>query len=210
MPKLSLEQRVFLIKHFYQKGQNPNRTVLDQFQIKFLFRPSEKAMTNLVEKFETLYTIEDRKRTRQRPATGEETQELVLASVAEDPHRSIRQHAQNVGISPRSVGRILSQNKYHPYKMQVLQELNEDDPDRRMQFCQEMMDRANENELFIRSICFSDEATCFLNGEVNRHNFRYWSDENPNWMEGTKAQGKDKVNHPLISLSQHFSSCGPA
>ena len=63
MPKLTLEQRVFLIKYFYQKGQNPNRIVLDQFEQKFAFRPSEKAMTSLVEKFEPDYTIEHKTRT---------------------------------------------------------------------------------------------------------------------------------------------------
>jgi hypothetical protein len=198
MPKLTPEQRVFLIKHFYQKGPNPNRVVLDLFQAKFLYRPSEKAMTNLVEKFETEYTIEDRKRTKQHPATSEANQELVLASVAEDPNISIRKQAQIVGISASSVGRILKLHKFHPYKMQVHQKLNEDDPDRRMQFCQDMMDRANENEYFIRSICFSDEATCFLNGEVNRQTFRYWSQENPHWMEGIKAQGLDKVSSRKI------------
>jgi hypothetical protein len=71
--------------------------------------------------------------------------------------------------------------------------MNEDDPDRRMQFCREMQDRANTDEYFIRNICFSDEATCFINGELNRHNMRYWSAENPNWMEGIRAQGEAKV-----------------
>ena len=193
MPKLTPEQRVFLIKNFYQKGQNPNRVVLDLFQQKFLFRTSEKAMTNLVEKFETDYTIEDKKPTRTHPATNAANQELVLATAANDPHSSIRKTAQQVGISPSSVAKILKLHKFHPYKIQVLQKLNEDDPDRRMEFCQRMMDRANENEYFIRSICFSDEATFFINGEVNRHNMRYWSQENPNWFEGIKAQGLDKV-----------------
>jgi hypothetical protein len=194
MPKLTPEHRVFLIKHFYAKGPNPNRVVLDQFQGRFLFRPSEKALTNLVKKFETEHTLEDRKRKRSRPATNEDTQELVLASVAQDPHLSIKKHAQAVGISQSSVAKILKQHKFHPYKIQVLQKLNDDDPDRRMEFCQEMVNRANADEFFIRSICFSDEATFFLNGEVNRHNMRYWSQDNPHWMEGIKAQGMEKVS----------------
>lgn len=34
---------------------------------------------------------------------------------------------------------------------------------------------------YLQSIWFSDEATFFVSGEVNRHNFRYWAPENPNW-----------------------------
>ena len=199
MPQLTPEQKVFLIKIFYGKGQNPNRVVLDQFETKFLFRPSEKTLTNLIEKFETNFTIESKTRSRSHPATNEANQELVLAEVAVDPHTSIRKISQNTGISQTSVGRILKLHKFHPYRIQILQKLNEDDPDRRIEFCEEMMNRANADENFISSICFSDEATFFLNGEVNRHNMRYWSEENPYWMEGIKAQGLDKVHFILFT-----------
>ncbi|KAJ4434512.1 hypothetical protein ANN_23074 [Periplaneta americana] len=58
------------------------------------------------------------------------------------------------------------------------QQLSEDDPDRRMQFCELMMERINNNPTFLRQIIFSDEATFCLTGFVNRHNCRYWSDIN--------------------------------
>ena len=133
------------------------------------------------------------------PATNEAKQERVLAAMANDPHSSIQKTAPEVGISPSSVSKILKLHQFHPYKIQILQKLNEDDPDRRVEFCQKMMDNANQNENLIRSICFSDEATFFVNGEVNRHNMRYWSQQNPNWFDGIKAQGLDKVKICQIS-----------
>jgi hypothetical protein len=38
-----------------------------------------------------------------------------------------------------------------------------------------------ENPELLRNLFFSDEAHFYLNGEVNRQDFRYWSDENPHW-----------------------------
>jgi len=185
--------RVFLIQRFYQKGTNSENYVLDQFEAAFLVRPSLTALRNLIDKFENEYTIQDLPRTRPHTATSEDNQELVLASVAANPHMSLNKIAQEVQISPRSVGRILRQNRFHPYKVQILHKLNDDDPDRRLQFCEEMISRIDANPDFIRNICFSDEATFFVNGEVNRHNMRFWSQENPFWIEPIKAQGMQKV-----------------
>lgn len=60
-----------------------------------------------------------------------------------------------------------------------LHELNEDDADRRMPFCEIMMDVTNNNPNFAKKLLFSDEATFYLNGFVNRHSCHYSSSENP-------------------------------
>ena len=31
-----------------------------------------------------------------------------------------------------------------------------------------------------------------MNGEMNRHKFRYWAKENPHWMEDIKCQESEK------------------
>ncbi|KYQ60591.1 hypothetical protein ALC60_00351 [Trachymyrmex zeteki] len=33
-----------------------------------------------------------------------------------------------------------------------------------------------------------------LTGNVNRHNFKYWNDENPHWMYKAHIQNQQKVN----------------
>jgi len=71
------------------------------------------------------------------------------------------------------VCKILKQNKFHPYKIHLLQELNEDDFDRCLEFCELMMEKIDAEPDFVYNIVFSDEAMFQFNGNVNRHNCRF-------------------------------------
>ncbi|CAH2013085.1 unnamed protein product, partial [Acanthoscelides obtectus] len=74
-------------------------------------------------------------------------------------------------------------HSFHPYKVHLVRELNEDDFDRRLQFCEDMI-----------NTCFSDECSFLLNGVVNRHNCRYWSDSNPRIYHEVHTQQSQKLN----------------
>lgn len=71
-------------------------------------------------------------------------------------------------VSKFAVLKLLKKEKYHPYKIQLVQELNDDDPDRRLQFCETIMNLHHANERFHHQIVFSDEATFCINGTVGR------------------------------------------
>ncbi|EFN80150.1 hypothetical protein EAI_04514, partial [Harpegnathos saltator] len=86
------------------------------------------------------------------------------------------------------IHRILVKEKWHPFKIKITQELSEGDFDRRNEFCDEMMCQYDDNNNFFDHIIFSDEASFELNGVVNQHNCRYWSDENPYWMRSIRMQ----------------------
>ncbi|PNF20022.1 hypothetical protein B7P43_G05942 [Cryptotermes secundus] len=47
-----------------------------------------------------------------------------------------------------------------------------------MEFCDSMLEMM-EDETFISLLIFSDEATFYLSGRVNRHNVRIWGTEHP-------------------------------
>ncbi|KAJ8948366.1 hypothetical protein NQ318_019351 [Aromia moschata] len=74
--------------------------------------------------------------------------------------------------------------------MQAVQELLEDDPDRRVEFCDLLI------LVLIKTkwIVFSDDATFTLNGHVNCQYFRYWAEENPHWMRELHTQRPQKTN----------------
>ncbi|PSN57112.1 hypothetical protein C0J52_01298 [Blattella germanica] len=86
-----------------------------------------------------------------------------------------------VGMSRESVRRILRLDlKFHPYKLQMVQELKENDYQLRLGFCQEMITKINNDDEFLNKLWMSDEAHFHLTGYVNKQNYRYWADTNPN------------------------------
>lgn len=71
--------------------------------------------------------------------------------------------------------------------MHLVEELlKEDDPDRRLNFCEVMTEFIKEHLNFVNHIVFSDEATFYLNGTGK--NCRYWTNENLHWMVEVHAQ----------------------
>lgn len=129
-----------------------------------------------------------------RPKINDNTKLDILLAVEDNPYGSTRQIAAQNGICQQSVVNILHGEKYHPYKVHFSQELSERDYDRRLEFCEVMQDKCNENPEFPRNIVFSDESTFCLNGTVNRQNWRCWSRENPRWMREEHTQYPQKVN----------------
>lgn len=130
-----------------------------------------------------------------RPAKISEESKLdVVLEITNNPHVNIRTIAGNCDLSSGSVSQILRKAKYHPYKVQLIHELLEDDFDRRVQFCEQIIDLNNQILNFTRDIIFSDEATFVLNGHVNRQNCRYWATENPRWTQDYHTQHRAKIN----------------
>ena len=60
--------------------------------------------------------------------------------------------------------------------------------------CEWFSDKLDENINFTKDfLLFSDEAMFYVNGEVNRQNLRYWSQDNQHWIDPSKQQGSQKV-----------------
>lgn len=118
----------------------------------------------------------------------------VIGQVSVNPEASTRQLASITGIPRTSVRRVLTMHKFHPYKMKILQELGDYDPDRRIQFCELMTEEIRREPSLTKNICFSDECSFLLNGNVNKQNCRYWSDENPHIVVEGHTQNPQKLN----------------
>jgi hypothetical protein len=117
----------------------------------------------------------------------------VLARIETNPHLSIRKLAAEAGMSIGSIHKTLTVHKYHPYKLILSNSLNEDDPDRRIEYCENIQNRCNIDSTFITKILFTDEASFYLNSKVCRHNSFYWSQKNPNWVVSIYNNDKKKV-----------------
>lgn len=156
---------------------------------------SQSVVSKTLKRFsETEHVRDVPKVGRPKVASNDDKKLDVLLELVDDPHSSTRQLASNHDVSKGSIHRILKKEKQHPYKPILVQALSEDDFDRRVEFCEYMMERCNNEADFVNNIIFSDEATFYLNGTVNRHNCRYWSDSNPHWMVETHTQRPQKLN----------------
>ncbi|XP_023233231.1 uncharacterized protein LOC111632943 [Centruroides sculpturatus] len=134
-----------------------------------------KYILELVQKFKLTGSVANKKRTpgRELPVRNEATEIEILGQVAADPTLSIRKLEAVTSISRTSICRILKTHKFHPYKINLVHQLNKNDFDRRQRFCEIMTERLRVDVDYLFNICFSDECTFFLNSTVNRHNCRY-------------------------------------
>lgn len=118
----------------------------------------------------------------------------VLACVNADPTVSSRNIARDSGISRSRVLRTLKQNKYKSYIARKTHSLHPGDSERRIQFCTWYLHTLNENNLFSEQIIWTDEAHVTSDGIFNRHNNRFWSENNPHRQVQRVHQGRFGFN----------------
>ena len=78
-------------------------------------------------------------------------------------HGSLLHNVHVRRVSSTSVRRILKAVKWKVYIPRLLHTINDDDPDRRMQFCEWFQQMVNEDEEFVTKIVWSDDAQFKLN-----------------------------------------------
>ena len=91
-----------------------------------------------------------------------------------DVPKSHRWLSATLGLSPSTIYNILKELKMRPYIPRRVQELNGDDPDRRLEFCEIWKGMVKDDPIFPERILWSDEAKFHLSGAVNRHNCVFW------------------------------------
>ena len=138
---------------------------------------------------------------RERPAHVRSPQnvEAVRAALLRSPGKSTRKAAAQLGISRRSVQRILKLDLHlYPYKITVLPKLTAANKHQRLAFAE----WAVNQDVLLNNVWFSDEAHFHLDGVVNKQNVRFWAFENPHVLH-------EKVHHaPRITVWAAISSHG--
>lgn len=193
--RLSVSRRIEILMMIgYGDRARTQEEVCVLFNTKYPDRSiSQSTVSKIERKYRETGSVDDLPK-KGRPVIDEDTKLNVFLAMEENPHNSVRQLGRDYDIPFTSVHKVLKQQKWHPFKIHLVQELSDDDPDRRMEFCQILMNMCNDNPLQVKNIIFSDEATFTLNGEVNRQNCRYWAKENPRWMREQHTQYPQKVN----------------
>ena len=62
----------------------------------------------------------------------------------------------------------------YPYKLQIVQSLEPQDYDLRLEMCETLVHRYEQDPNILEQMWFSDEAVFHTSGKVHRHNTRFW------------------------------------
>ena len=141
--------------------------------------PGETTIKEIFQCFCETGTVKDRERPGRPSEITEEKIDEVAEVIENEPQSSVRSVATACSIPRTTAHRIMTEYvSLKPYKVQFVQELYEEDMHDRVEMCKTLISMLEDNQIQ-QNLFFSDEATFYLNGLVNKHNVRYWSDTNP-------------------------------
>ena len=90
--------------------------------------------------------------------------------------------------------KVLKNAGLRPYKIHISHALREGDAERRLTFCNWLLDQDNQNRNFLSNILWTDEATFTNCGVFNRNNEHIWARENPRENREVRKQVRFSLN----------------
>lgn len=115
-----------------------------------------------------------------RPVTQNEDNQInVIAYFTAHPSASVKDAERDLGIKKSSILKILHNFKFHAFSLTRVHNVKETDYEKRIEFCETMLLKLQENNNFLDNFIWSDEAKINKNGIFNRRNIHYWSNANP-------------------------------
>lgn len=142
-----------------------------------------------------------------KPVVDNEENEInVLAFFHAFPGSGLRDAETHLRIPFKSIERILLKHKWKPFKYHIVHSLVEGDFVRRVNFCEMMLIKTQEDPEFLEKIIWTDEAKFSRNGLFNWHNSHYRSPENLFLARETHFQESWSFNvHCAIKHDRIFS-----
>jgi len=178
--QLNVKEKTWIVKHMYRLEYPINVQRLWSKEINNN-PPDRKTIRSLMNKFEqTGSVLNIDPPGRPVSVTDQETKDEVSSILKEEPRTSLRQMSTDLNISMSSVRHIYKSLGSKPYIPRLIHELNEDDPDRRIEYCETFLSLLKDDSDLMYRVIWSDEAVFKLNGHINRHNSVYWATQNPN------------------------------
>ena len=101
---------------------------------------SQSAFSKIVKQYRQLGHVRPVKR---HPTFVEDVKLNILLSVEETPTSSTRDLATASDVSHSTVLRCLKKVKLHPFKIHYVQDLRDDDSDRRLECCEQIMNQTS-------------------------------------------------------------------
>jgi hypothetical protein len=142
--------------------------------------PGDKALNRWLKQFEETGSVAKQKSSG-RPRSLEENVERIRQSCVRSPKKAIAHRSLALGIPKSTIQNVLHKRLcLHAYKIELKHEIRPDDWPKRSEYADFMLNQIDDNETFLRQVCFTDEVTFHVDGCVNQHNCRIWGSEQPN------------------------------
>lgn len=115
--------------------------------------PTRQTISRLPEKFDETGSVEDAPRSG-RPTTvrAEENAQTVSETFRRNPQSSQRRASRDLNISRTSLQCLMKDQNLKPYIPRLLQALSEDDRDRRLEFCEWLLDSIKDDPTLLDRI----------------------------------------------------------
>jgi len=112
-------------------------------------------------------------------------------AILKSARRSVRRHSAAIGLSDRSVRRILHKDlNFYPYKIAIVREFSDRDMANRRISSEQLLEMLNDDGV-ISTVLMTVEAHSHLSGYVNKQNYRYWAPENPQELISSLSTARD-------------------
>ena len=107
------------------------------------------------------------------PRVSEDDVARIQAVYKRSPSKSTCRASRELQLPKTTVWRVLRRRLVmKPYKLQLLQALNNDDKHKRVEFSGQIQDVIENYNNFSERIVFSDEVCFHISGKVNKQNVR--------------------------------------
>jgi len=178
MEQRTAQHRAFVVEADCKNGDSAITTqqlFLRRFNIPRHGRvPCSNTIKEWVQNFQENSSALKRKPRGRIPAvrTPENVDNLRMA-IVKSPRCSVRRHSAAIGLSGRSVRRILHKDlNFHPYKIAIVQEFSDRDMANLRIYSEQLLEMLNDDGV-INTALMTEEARFHLSGYTNKQNYRY-------------------------------------
>lgn len=159
-------------------------------------KPSRSCVEKLVKRFYETGSVADNIEAKKTKRVTVRTPEMIDAArdiLINNSSISVSELARELDTSQSSAYKMMRKDlNLHPYKVQMLQRIDQASEEKRMQFATDFCELIDTGKVDINKIIFTDEAHFWLDGYVNSQNYRIWGSEKPE-MPRTKPLHPKKV-----------------
>lgn len=131
----------------------------------------------------------------------------ILRAFDDNIRLSSRRASQQLQVSKSKVLRVLHKNHRKAFHLQPVQNLHPGDAEKRLNFCQWLLNSVERTPDFHHKVLWTDEASFTRRGVVNYHNLHVWAQENPHEIRPKSFQQEFSVNVWLGVIDDTL--CGP-